>query len=347
MKRHEFVSAVMYFERGADPDDCRDLVRLVASFLREGFSVAEIVAVDDTGQRILDGLDLDALSCPIRIVELAHHHGPEAGMVAGLERAVGDWVFEIEGSTGGFTSVELWEMFEKALSGKDIVALIPAAPPRSSRLFYWLVNRYSNLGRDLTSERVRLVSRRALNALMTLGERVRHRKALYALTGLPFASVSYRTDVSLPRRRLNRENIGLAFDVLLATSNFGLKLAHVLSLFFFLFSAGAGVYALVVNFVKNDVIEGWTTLMILVSVGFGGLFLVLAVLGEYAARILAEVRRRPLYAASRDVQHLPASGEMLPEVAMQHSGRPSGESMDASDVPEDHVVVGVEASEPG
>jgi dolichol-phosphate mannosyltransferase len=339
MKRHEFVSVVMYFERGAQLDRCVALVGLMAGFLREGFSVAEIVVVDDTGEGLVRVLDLEALACPIRVVELAHHHGPEAGMVAGLERAVGDWVFEIEGSTGGFTSIELWEMFEKALEGRDIVALVPSAPPRSSRLFYWLVNRYSNLGRDLTSERVRLVSRRALNALMALGERVRHRKALYALTGLPFAAVSYQAEVSLPRRRLNRENSGLAFDVLLATSNFGVKVAHVLSLTFLLFSVGAGIYALVINFVKHDVIEGWTTLMIVVAVGFAGLFLVLAVLGEYMARILAEVRRRPLYAAARDVQHIPAGGELIPGAQMQ-SGRPSGASMAESDLPEEHIAAG-------
>lgn len=339
MKRHEFVSVVMYFEKGANLDRCVGLIRLMADFLREGFSVAEIVAVDDTGRGLDEAIDFDALACPIRVVELAHHHGPEAGMVAGLERAVGDWVFEIEGSTGGFTSVELWEMFDQALEGRDIVALVPTAPPRSSRMFYWLVNRYSNLGRDLTSERVRLVSRRALNALMALGERVRHRKALYALTGLPFAAVSYKADVSLPKRRLNRENSGLAFDVLLATSNFGVKLAHFLSLSFLLFSAGAAIYALVINFIKKDVIEGWTTLMIVIAIGFAGLFLVLAVLGEYMARILAEVRRRSLYAVSRDVQHIPPGGELIPGAKMQ-SGRPSGAPMDELDLPDEHVIAG-------
>lgn len=305
MKRYEFVSAVVYFERGATTRECVALTAEVVAYMRDQFSVFEFIAIDDTGAGLIDSMDVESFECPVRILELTRHHGPEAGMAAGLERAVGDWVFEIEGSTLDFSAADLAQMFDKCLEGYDIVALVPEDSPRRNRLFYWVVNRYSNLGRELTAERVRLVSRRALNSLLALGERVRYRKALYALTGLPFASVPYGSTVALPQRRLNRENYGLAFDVLLATSNFGLKIAHALSLTFFALSVLAVVYALVINFVRNDVVEGWTTLMILVAGGLGGLFLVLGVLGEYIARILEEVRKRPIYSVGRDIPYVP------------------------------------------
>ena len=45
----------------------------------------------------------------------------------------------------------------------------------------------------------------------------------------------------------------------------------------------------------DDVVEGWTTAVVLGSGGQAGLVLVLRILGEYLARILIEVRGRPLY----------------------------------------------------
>jgi hypothetical protein len=58
---------------------------------------------------------------------------------------------------------------------------------------------------------------------------------------------------------------------------------------------------MVVFLVKSDVIQGWTTLTVLVSAGFAGLFLILGILGEYLARILIEVRGRPLYSVRDSV----------------------------------------------
>lgn len=102
------------------------------------------------------------------------------------------------------------------------------------------------------------------------------------------------------RRRLDRETSSLAFDILLSFSDFGPRVAHRLSLTFGALSLAGIAYAVAVFLVKSDPIEGWTTLAILVSGGFTGLFLILGVLGEYLARFLVEVRARPMYAV-RDV----------------------------------------------
>lgn len=75
-----------------------------------------------------------------------------------------------------------------------------------------------------------------------------------------------------------------------------MRLAHRLSFAFGAFSLLAILYTVFVYLFKDDVVPGWTTMTILVSSGFAGLFLVLGVLGEYLARILVEVRGRPLYA---------------------------------------------------
>jgi dolichol-phosphate mannosyltransferase len=54
-------------------------------------------------------------------------------------------------------------------------------------------------------------------------------------------------------------------------------------------------YALFMYFFKQAIVEGWTSLMILVAFGFSGIFFILGMLGEYIGRILIETQNRPSY----------------------------------------------------
>jgi dolichol-phosphate mannosyltransferase len=91
------------------------------------------------------------------------------------------------------------------------------------------------------------------------------------------------------------QQVGKGFDVMVSFSEFGLRLANLAALFFAGVAIVATVYTLGVFALKRDVAAGWTTLMLLASVGLAGVFIVLSLLGEYLARILVEVRQRPPY----------------------------------------------------
>ncbi|WFE19295.1 glycosyltransferase [Solwaraspora sp. WMMD937] len=303
MPYQTFVSFVLYCRD--DPDLDRFLAQL-GPWLSEHFDLHELVVVDDNStvdptplvREYADRYQLNAV-----MVRLARRHGVEAGMKAGLDRAMGDWVFELESPTVDFPLNVLARMYERATTGGcDIVTASGDDGPLRSRMFYRLVNRYSDLDTPLRTERLRLTSRRTLAAMLAMREKVRYRKALYAILGHRHEHLRYtRTTVdTAARRRLDRETSSLAFDILLSFSDFGPRVAHRLSLTFGALSLAGIAYAVAVFLVKSDPIEGWTTLAILVSGGFTGLFLILGVLGEYLARILVEVRARPMYAV-RDV----------------------------------------------
>jgi dolichol-phosphate mannosyltransferase len=134
--------------------------------------------------------------------------------------------------------------------------------------------------------------------MLGLKEKVRYRKALYALTGFPHHRLTYRPVASAEAadRPLNRETAWLALDILLSFSSFGLRVAHILSLAFAAFSFLVILYTIGAYIFLEEVAAGWTTLMIVLSAGLAGLFMMLGIIGEYLARILVEVRGRPLYA---------------------------------------------------
>lgn len=276
----------------------------------------EIIVMDDASEDDTLG---QARRCAlagnhaISVMELSRRHGVEAAMQAGLERAVGDWVFELESTVLDFDLGLLTRMYSHGARGFEIVTASGDRGPARSRLFYAVVNRYADLDQPLRSVRVRLTSRRSLNAMLAMKEKVRYRKALYAFVGARQHHVVYPADPALQARaprRIDRETTRLAFDVLLSFSGFGLRLAHRLSFAFGLLSLFASAYALFIYMFKENVVQGWTTVTVLTSGGFAGLFLVLGIIGEYLARILIEVRARPLYSVrTTDVVVPPGSAE--------------------------------------
>lgn len=299
MKHQAFVSLVLYVrdEEGSLPG----FLRAVDRFLDDTFEFHEIVLVDDAstdGTAAAAAAVAGELSGPATLLELARPHRVEAGIIAGLERSMGDFVFELESSKVDFELELLRELFEIASTGIDIVAAGSERESRRSRRFYRILNRFSNLGIELATERIRLVSRRALNAMLGLKEKVRYRKALYALTGFPHQRLTYRpvTSTEAADRPLNRETAWLALDILLSFSSFGLRVAHILSVAFAAFSVLVILYTIGAYIFLEEVAAGWTTLMIVLSAGLAGLFMMLGIVGEYLARILVEVRGRPLYA---------------------------------------------------
>ncbi len=307
MKFPVFFSVVIYLRNEAE--NVKLVLPKIDQFLARTFDLYEIVLVDDASTDDLESAIASVapkLSGPLTVLQLARPHGVEAAIIAGLERAMGDFVAELETLAFDFEIDLLATLYERAAKGFDVVAASGGKPERRSRLFYWMVNRYSNLGVDLATERVRIVSRRALNAMLALKEKVRYRKALYALTGFPSTRVSYRPTTTRREtpRHLNRETITLAFDVMVSFSNVGLRLAHLMSFVFGFFSCLVILYVIMVRLVLGNIVSGWTSLMAFLAAGLAGLFFILGVIGEYLARILIEVRSRPLYALreSRTIQ---------------------------------------------
>ncbi|CAH0121693.1 putative glycosyltransferase [Paenibacillus sp. CECT 9249] len=299
MKEQTFASVVLYAHN--DEQFIADSLRKIDSAMNNLFKDYEIIIVNDYSQdRTLEitRKAIDDLRGDITIINLSRKHGVEHAMMAGLNRSMGDFVYEIETAIIDFKTDMFRTLYETATQQRsDIVAASSDRTSITSSLFYKLINKLSYLDLCLSTEPVRLVSRRALNAMLGLKEKVRYRKALYSFTGYPKQVVHYEADRSVPlkSKKINRENISLALDVIVSFSNGGLKLAHYLSFFFFLFSIFMGGYALYNYAFNKSVVQGWTTLMILISAGFAGLFFIVGLVGEYISRILIEIQNRPFY----------------------------------------------------
>jgi glycosyltransferase involved in cell wall biosynthesis len=275
----------------------------VASFLRtidayfaDRFANYEFVVADDQStDRTADVVAEVAteLHGSLTLLRLANRHGRELAMVAALERAMGDFLFEMEDVHIDYPLEVLGRIYDTALSGYDIVGATPERLPLRLRAFYWVCNRFSAYEPGLTYEHVRVVSRRAVDAMVQLRERVRYRQVLYRFTGYRQTRVTYKFTGRW--RFAGRDSLSFALDVLLSFTDAGVRTAHALSLLFLLGAAGGVVWAVLRSILSESVPAWWMDVGIMMALGFGGVFVLLGIIGEYLARILAEVRSRPLY----------------------------------------------------
>ncbi|MDN4620697.1 glycosyltransferase [Paenibacillus sp. PsM32] len=300
MKEPVFVSVVMYVHN--NENTIKDALINIDQVINNHFKHYELILVnddssDETLAKMRDSITL--LHGDTTIINLSRKHGVESAMLAGINKSIGDFVFEVESAEVNYPFQLLYEMYTTATGkGYDIVAATTGKTEWKSRLFYKLLNSMSYLNLSLSTESVRLVTRRALNAMLNLKEKVRYRKALYEFTGFSKTVITYQPSKAASSKKMNGENLSLAIDALVSFSNAGLKLSHYLSIAFFVFSVFMGGYALYNYFFNKYVVQGWTTLMILISLGFAGMFFITGILGEYISRILIETQNRPFYSAS-------------------------------------------------
>ena len=144
-------------------------------------------------------------------------------MNAGLDLAIGDFVFEFDTVFVDYTPEDIMAVYDQALEGFDMVSASPDCKMRrTSRMFYQILDRFSDTPYSMTSERFRILSRRVINRVMSMNNDIPYRKAVYSHCGLKTKNIVY-TAAGGDRRgtgrqlghaeRRYRRNLGI--DVLL------------------------------------------------------------------------------------------------------------------------------------
>jgi polyisoprenyl-phosphate glycosyltransferase len=307
VKNAAFISTVVYVHNNAETLD--DLVVPLDHILASSFENYEILVVNDastdrSAQRIAE--IADRTKQQLTVVNLAWRHGAEKGVLAGVDLAIGDFVVEIDAGKFDYGLAVITQLFDEASAGYDVVAATPFKGGAGDGMFFNFFNRVSYLSFDVRYETVRIVSRRAINALFDLNERVVHRGILYQWSGFPKKTIHY--EPSKGARATTRvpltEKLALAFDVIVSYSHVGSNVSVLLAVLFLLASLLLGLYALVLYITVSGIVPGWTTTMLFLSLGFSGTFMVLALQGRYISSLLVETKGRPQYTV-RSVERYP------------------------------------------
>jgi dolichol-phosphate mannosyltransferase len=174
----------------------------------------------------------------------------------------------------------------------------------TSRLFYWLINKFSDVPIMPGAADFRLMSRQAVEQFHQLPERARFIRGLVSWIGFEVSTVKYvegsRTSGS------SKYSFGrmlfLAVDAITSFSALPLRVATVVGLLICLGPVAYAAYILVAfAFFPEVIVPGWTSIILIVLFLGGIQLLFLGVVGEYLHRIFDEVKQRPLYMVKQTV----------------------------------------------
>ena len=292
------VVAPVFNEEGNVRQFCE---RTVAALAELPF---EIVVVDDGSNDGTAALleELSAADSRIRVVTLSRNFGHQTALTAGLEHASGEAVVMIDADLQDPPELipELVEWWRK---GSDVVVAVRENREGETRTklltaswFYRLMGRVAQIEVEQNAGDFRLLSRRALDALLAMPERNRYIRGMTAWVGFTHTSVPYKRAprVAGETKFSFFKMLRFSFDAVSSFSYVPLQLATLLG---FVFSAIAflGIPVAIGFRIAGEFVPGITTTVIAVLLLGGIQLMAIGVIGEYLARVYDEVKRRPLY----------------------------------------------------
>ena len=234
----------------------------------------------------------------VSIVSMSYFQGLEFSMNAGVDLAIGDFVFEFDNSIMDYDSLLIMDVYNKCLQGNDIVSTSPKNKRRlTSKVFYKIFNKHSKRYNKIDTESFRILSRRAINRVNSLNKTIPYRKAIYANCGLKIATIDYiptnkdKTNITKETTSIRKD---VAVDSIILFTDFASKMAIILSVIMALFVLGTLIYTIVI-FIGGNPIAGWTTTMLLLSVAFFGIFSILSIIIKYLSIIINLIFKKQDY----------------------------------------------------
>ncbi|GAA2270406.1 MULTISPECIES: glycosyltransferase family 2 protein [Kitasatospora] len=235
-----------------------------------------------------------------RYVSFSRNFGKEAGMLAGLREATGDAVVLMDADLQH--PPELIErMLELYDRGHDQVIARrtregdKAVRSAVSRLYYQLINKWVDVEIEDGVGDFRLLSRKAVDALLSLPEYNRFSKGLFSWIGFDTVTFDYRNvarEAGETKWRFGAL-LNYGMDGLISFNNRPLRLAIYLGLTLVGLAALYAAWITASAMVDGIDSPGYVTLIVAI-VALGGLQMVmLGLIGEYIGRIYYETKRRP------------------------------------------------------
>lgn len=279
---------------------------------------AQVVMVNDgsSDATIVKLRDIAQADRRFEVLSLARNFGHQLAATAGLDAARGDAIVLMDADLQDPPELIL-EMLVEYEKGYDVVyaqrlqrtgeSIFKRA---SAWLFYRLMRALIYKDLPVDTGDYRLVSRRFLDALNHMRETHRFLRGMVAWVGFPQTAVPFvrppraAGETKYPLTKMLR----FAWTAAISFSPLPLQASFFVGSIFFGIGFVYSLYALAQWLLGAYLVPGWTSVILVTSLGTGGVMILIGVLGEYVARIYEEIKGRPLYVISDKFNAPPGDG---------------------------------------
>ncbi|GEB12678.1 glycosyltransferase family 2 protein [Pimelobacter simplex] len=278
------------------------LVAVLKDVLPEVAASFEVLLVDDgSSDGTLDRLRaINADDPRFRYLALSRNFGKESAMLAGLSLAKGDAVAILDADLQHPPTL-LAQMLPLLAEGNDQVVARRTRtgdkPVRTlfSKAYYRIFNRLIDVTLEDGEGDFRVLTRRAVRALLAVGEYNRFSKGLFSWIGFQTAVVDYENVARAggETKWSMRSLVNYGIDGVVSFNSRPLRLAIYFGAFISLVAFLYAIWVLGDAIINGNQAAGYVTTICTV-VGFGGVqMILLGVIGEYLGRIYLETKQRP------------------------------------------------------
>ena len=240
----------------------------------------------------------------VKIISFSRNFGHQCAVTAGLRYVTGDAIVIIDADLQDPPElipkmIKLWEEGNEVIYGKrksregeSRFKLLTAS------MFYKTLNALSDVEIPKDTGDFRLVDRKVVEVINSLPEHNKFLRGLFSWVGFkqkPFEyerKERYAGKTKYPLKKM----LKLAQDGIFSFSIKPLKIVGAMGILSVLISIILLVYAVLsYAFDWNNLVPGWTSLMVTMTFIGGMILISLWMIGEYIGRIYDETKRRPEY----------------------------------------------------
>jgi glycosyltransferase involved in cell wall biosynthesis len=281
-----------------------ELFNTTINALKQITASFEIICVDDGSQdetlKLLK--QYHALDNRFKVLSLSRNFGHQGAYTAGLTFAKGDYIAMMDGDLQDPPEL-LKEMFSK-IKNEDYEIVYGKRIEREEgfvkrifiKLFHKIFSRLSNFKEAANVGNFSIMTRKALNTLLSLNEKNRYLPGLRFFIGFKQGYVEYiRPDRTVGNGKMGlKKLVNLALDAVFSFSDIPIKLCLYIGIVGVSISFIVGMYVMISKYMGIAML-GWSSTLL--SVYFFGFIqmVFLGIIGEYVFRIYKESQNRPIF----------------------------------------------------
>lgn len=239
-----------------------------------------------------------------RYISFSRNFGKEAAIYAGMQNAKGDYMVLMDADLQHPPAM-VEEMYEALKDGHyDIAAARRVSrkgePPIRSffaRCFYRLINKISKAEFVDGASDYRMLSRRAVNAILDMPEYNRFSKGIFGWIGFKTKWIEYENveRVAGETKWSFWKLFLYSLEGIVAFSTAPLAIASVMGVILCIAAFIYLIFIVIKTLAFGETVAGYPTLACLLLLIGGSIQLSLGIIGQYLAKTYLETKRRPIY----------------------------------------------------